>query len=80
MRDIKSILDGYSAPKEKTRGDYLKDFAKETGYPIGFVGMKLKGLQDIKTLRYLDSVIRQEMARGKSFKHQFDIEILKIWK
>lgn len=56
----------------------LGEFAKNTGYDIAFLGRKLQGL-DVATLRYIESVCRQESARGKSWKHQFDIEVKKIW-
>lgn len=73
------LLKSYTPIPQKKRGDYFKEWSIKTGYSIPFIAAKLKGMHDLETIRYIDSVCRQESARGRSWKHCFDIEIKKIW-
>lgn len=79
MKSAADILNGYTLPVAKRRGDYFKEWSAKTGYPIPFIAAKMKGMHDLETIRYIDSVCRQESARGRTWKHCFDIEIKKIW-
>lgn len=64
----------YIPEKIFNRGDYLKYFSEKTGYGIGFVGMKLKGMQDLRTLAHIKSVCDKDMleSRKTSWKHAFN--------
>lgn len=77
-----SVLERYrnNNGKSNERGERLKLIAQKTGYAIPFIGKKLKGMHDISTLDYIISVCKDaELTGRKGFKHQFDIEILKVW-
>lgn len=76
-----SVLERYRNNKVKNpRGERLKLIAQKTGYAIPFIGKKLKGMHDISTLDYIISVCKDaELTGRKGFKHQFDVEILKVW-
>lgn len=68
-----------SVPKEKKRGDFLKEFSEQTGYPIAFVAKKLQGLNTLSDMYYLQSSIKERLPRCKNYKHSFDTEVKIMW-
>lgn len=49
--------------KTSERGELLKYFSEKLGRPIGYVAMRLTGM-DLKTLYYLKSTCDSEERRG----------------
>lgn len=75
---LKGIGDlfGKYVPQERfeTRGDFLKYFSLKTGYTIPRLGLKLKGISDLKTLFHIKSVCDKYMLEGKkeNYRHAFN--------
>lgn len=53
------------------RGDLLKEFSERLHKPIGYVAMRLKGMQDLQTLYHIKSMADQEERRGTPWAKTF---------
>ena len=59
-----SLFHAYTVQEPWKRGQYLEYFAGKVNKPIGFVAMKLKGMQDLRTLAHIKSDCDQATHRG----------------
>lgn len=68
IKSTATLFANYKMPQASKRmserGELLYYFADKLGWPVGRVGARLKGMQDLRTLYFIKSDCDQAASRG----------------